>query len=164
MTRIGAFRATLALALTILPVTPVHAQFWQCVTFARSITPVDIRGNAKTWWGQAAGRYLRDALPSTGSVMAFKPSGAMPLGHVAVVREIVSAREVLLDHANWSRPGKVERGVRAVDVSAKGDWSAVRVFYAGAGGLGTRVNSLYGFISGAAQRAISLPKIQLASR
>ncbi|HTI30489.1 MAG TPA: CHAP domain-containing protein [Sphingomonas sp.] len=148
----------------MVPAAPAQAQFWQCVTFARAISAIDIRGNAKTWWAQAAGRYLRDALPSAGSVMAFKPSGAMPQGHVAVVRQVLSPREVLLDHANWSRPGKVERGVRAVDVSAKGDWSAVRVFYAGAGGLGTRVNSLYGFISTAAQRAISLPKVQLASR
>ncbi|CAM3032053.1 Peptidase C51 domain-containing protein [Sphingomonas antarctica] len=153
MTRFGAIRATMALALTILPVTPVHAQFWQCVTFARSISAIDLRGNAKTWWAQAAGRYLRDALPTAGSVMTFKPSGTMPQGHVAVVREVVSAREVLLDHANWSRPGRVERGVRAVDVSAKGDWSVVRVFYAGAGGLGTRVNALYGFIKTAAQSA-----------
>ncbi len=154
----------MALALTMVPVTPVHAQFWQCVTFARAISAIDIRGNAKTWWAQAAGRYLREKLPSAGSVMAFKPSGAMPQGHVAVVRKVVSEREVLLDHANWSRPGKVERSVRAVDVSPNGDWSAVRVFYSGAGGLGTRVNSLYGFISSAANRTISLPKIQLASR
>ncbi len=150
MTRFGAIRASLAFALTMVPVTPVHAQFWQCVTFARAISAIDLRGNAKTWWAQAAGHYLRDAMPSAGSVMAFKPTGSMPQGHVAVVREIISAREVLLDHANWSRPGLVERGVRAVDVSAKGDWSAVRVFYAGAGGLGTRVNALYGFIKSAA--------------
>ena len=154
MTRFGAIRATMALALTMLPVTPVHAQFWQCVTFARTISAIDIRGNAKTWWSQAAGRYLRDNAPSAGSVMAFKPSSVMPQGHVAVVRQVLSAREVLLDHANWSRPGRVERGVRAIDVSAKGDWSAVRVFYAGAGGLGTRVNALYGFISTAARAAL----------
>ena len=154
MTRFGAIRVSMALALTMLPVTPVHAQFWQCVTFARSISAIDLRGNAKTWWAQAAGRYLRDNLPQAGAVMAFKPSGTMPQGHVAVVRQVISAREVLLDHANWSRPGRVERGVRAVDVSAKGDWSAVRVFYAGAGGLGTRVNALYGFISNAARAAL----------
>jgi surface antigen len=164
MTRFGAIRAAMAITLAIIPATPVQAQFWQCVTFARAISAIDIRGNAKTWWAQAAGRYLRDAIPTAGSVMAFKPTGSMPQGHVAVVSKIISAREVLLDHANWSRPGQVERGVRAVDVSAKGDWSAVRVFYAGAGGLGTRVNSLYGFISTAANKAISLPKVQLASR
>jgi surface antigen len=164
MTRFGAIRAAMVFTLTMVPAAPAHAQFWQCVTFARSISSIDIRGNAKTWWAQATGRYLRAALPTAGSVMAFKPTGSMPQGHVAVVSKVISDREVLLDHANWSRPGKVERGVRAVDVSAKGDWSAVRVFYAGAGGLGTRVNALYGFISNAAQRAISLPKIQLASR
>ena len=75
---------------------------------------------------------------------------AMPLGHVAVVREILSDREILIDHANWSpingRRGQVERNVRAVDVSAAGDWSAVRIWYAPIGDLGLRANPAHGFI------------------
>lgn len=136
----------LALVFVSIPTTPVQATFWQCVTYAREATGVTIRGNAKTWWGQAAGRYERGSRPSEGAVMAFNASGAMPYGHVAVVSRLIGDREVLLDHANWSRPGKIERGVRAIDVSAAGDWSQVRVYYAPVGGLGTRVNRLAGFI------------------
>lgn len=151
----------LALVLTTIPTTPVHATFWQCVAYAREATGVAIRGNAKTWWGQAAGRYARGSRPSEGAVMAFNASGAMPYGHVAVVSRLVNDREVLLDHANWSRPGKIERGVRAVDVSAAGDWSQVRVYYAPIGGLGTRTNRLAGFIypNSAIAQASRLPTV-----
>jgi hypothetical protein len=56
----------------------------------------------------------------------------------------------LIDHANWSpingRRGQVERGVRAVDVSAAGDWSQVRIWYAPIRDLGLRANPAHGFI------------------
>ena len=136
----------MALVLTVLPVSAAQAQFWQCVAYARQATGVSIHGNAKTWWNQAAGRYDRGDRPVEGAVMAFAASGGMPLGHVAVVTKIVSDREVLLDHANWSRPGRIEHGVRAVDVSERGDWSTVRVYYAPIGGLGLRTNRVQGFI------------------
>lgn len=67
-------------------------------------------------------------------------------GHVATVAKVLNAREVLLDHANWSRPGMVERGVRAVDVSEKGDWSKVRVWHAASGDLGQTSYPVSGFI------------------
>jgi surface antigen len=70
----------------------------------------------------------------------------MPLGHVAMVSEVISEREVLLTHANWSRRGRVETNVRAIDVSAAGDWSEVRVWFGPLGGLGTSVNAAKGFI------------------
>ena len=37
-------------------------------------------------------------------------------------------------------------GVRAIDVSPSGDWSQVRVWFAGIGDLGIRANPTYGFI------------------
>ena len=40
----------------------------------------------------------------------------------------------------------VERGVMAVDVSAAGDWSEVRVWYAPTGSLGLRPSVAKGFI------------------
>lgn len=135
----------LALAAGLMP-APAAAQYWQCVTYARTITPVSIHGNAKTWWDQAEGRYERGHVPREGAVMAFKASRAMPLGHVAVVSKIVSDREVLLDHANWSRGGRVERGVRAIDVSDAGDWSMVKVWFGPIGDLGMRTNPVAGFI------------------
>ncbi len=131
---------------------PAQAMALQCVPFARQISGVDIFGNAKTWWYQAEGRYERGSEPKLGSVMTFKPTRAMPMGHVGMVSKIVSDREVLIDHANWStingRRGHIERNARVLDVSEKGDWSQVRVWYAPIKGLGTSTYPLYGFIYG----------------
>jgi surface antigen len=151
-----------ALALTLFTPTPAQAQYWQCVGYARQISGVEIRGNANTWWGQAEGRYARGKAPKTGAVMAFKSSGGMPLGHVAVVSRIVSDREILLDHANWSRGGKVERGVRAIDVSDAGDWSAVKVWFGPIGDLGKRVNPVAGFIYPEQSDEFAAPRVQMA--
>ncbi len=99
---------------------------WWCVPFARLVSGLDLRGNAKTWWAQAKGRYDRGQEPKVGAVMAFAASRAMPKGHVAVVSDVVSDREILVVQANWVR-GKVTLDDRVVDVSEKGDWSVVRV-------------------------------------
>lgn len=134
--------------------TPATAQFWQCAPYAREISGIQIRGNANTWWGQAAGRYDRGDRPTVGAVLSFKSTRRMRVGHVAMVSAVVSAREVLLTHANWSRRGGVERNVRAVDVSPAGDWSEVKVWYAPQGGLGTSAYPTNGFIySGHAPKA-----------
>jgi hypothetical protein len=127
-------------------VTPAQAQFYQCVAYAREATGITIRGNANTWWSQAERRYARGKAPKPGAILAFRAMHGMPMGHVAVVAKVVGDREVLLDHANWSRRGRVEHGVRAVDVSPDGDWSQVRVWYAGISDLGTRTNATFGFI------------------
>lgn len=132
--------------MTALGATPAQARYLQCVPFAREVSGIDIHGNANTWWGQAAGRYERGQRPEVGAVMTFKAIRSMPIGHVAMVSRIVSDREVLLTHANWSRRGGIERDVRAVDVSAAGDWSEVRVWFAGNGDLGTTRYPLAGFI------------------
>ena len=98
------------------------------------------------WWHQAEGRYERGQTPREGSVLAMPGSGKMRLGHVAMVSKVVGDREILLTHANWSRRGGIERDVRAIDVSDKGDWSRVRIWYAGNGDLGTSSSPAYGFI------------------
>jgi surface antigen len=139
-------RCALVTACTLMTVTPAQAQFWQCAPFARMISGIAIRGNANTWWAQAAGRYLRGSVPKVGSVLAFEATRRMRVGHVAMVSKIVSAREVLLTHANWSRRGGVERDVRAIDVSDAGDWSKVKVWFAPNGGLGTSSYPTKGFI------------------
>jgi surface antigen len=141
----------LAVAAAVMTALPATASgYLQCVPFARAESGVDLFGNAETWWGQAAGRYQRGDEPKVGAVMAMPGTPAMPLGHVAVVSKIVSDREILIDHANWSpiggRRGQVERGVRAVDVSAAGDWSQVRIWYAPIRDLGLRPNPVSGFI------------------
>ena len=141
-----ALMAACALTTSVIGAAPAAAKYLQCVPFAREVSGVEIRGNANTWWGQAAGRYERGSQPEVGAVMTFKAVRSMPVGHVAMVSRIVSDREVLLTHANWSRRGGIERNVRAIDVSAAGDWSEVRVWFAGVGDLGTTRYPLQGFI------------------
>ncbi len=114
-----------------------------CVPFARAVSGVDIRGNAKTWWAQAKGVYARGAEPKVGAVIAFAASRSMPKGHVGVVSQVISDREILVDHANWER-NRVSQDNLVVDVSAKGDWSAVKV--ANDNGTLGRVNPVNGFI------------------
>lgn len=114
-----------------------------CVPFARAISGVEIRGNAKTWWDQAKGRYHRSREPKVGAVMAFAASRAMPKGHVAVVSKVLDDRTVLVDQANWVR-NRITVDTLVVDVSPEGDWSQVRVAN-GKGSLG-RVNPVKGFI------------------
>ncbi|MEG8044346.1 CHAP domain-containing protein [Sphingomonas sp. LR59] len=162
-----AARFALLVSCGLMTATPAAAQFWQCVTFARSVSGIEIRGNANTWWGQAEGRYERGHTPKAGSVLAFSPTSRMRVGHVAMVSKVVSDREVLLTHANWSRPGAIETNVRAVDVSAAGDWSMVKVWYGPQGDLGTSAYPTKGFIySGHAPAGDTLdaqPSYQLAS-
>jgi len=116
---------------------------WWCVPFARMVSGLDIRGNAKTWWASAEGRYPRGKEPKVGAVMSFAASRAMPLGHVAVVSKVVSDREILIDQANWVR-WRVTQDDRVIDVSEKGDWSKVRV--ENSAGSPGRVNPVNGFI------------------
>jgi len=161
------FVAVAAALMSLTIAAPkAEAKFWQCAPFARMISGIDIRGNALTWWNQAAGKYARGAAPKKGAVMSFAATGRMRYGHVAMVSKVVNEREVLLTHANWSRRGGVETNVKAVDVSAKGDWSRVKVWYASNGGLGTSAYPVNGFIyaNGAPQDDdVALPKVTMAA-
>ncbi|MBC2665976.1 CHAP domain-containing protein [Novosphingobium flavum] len=134
-------------ALLMMVAMPSAAQArLQCVAFARSNSEIQLTGNARDWWGNAEGAYARGETPRPGAVLAFRATRAMPMGHVAVVSKVVDERHVLLNHANWSRPGMVERGVMAVDVSEAGDWSEVRVWYGPTKSLGMRNSPAFGFI------------------
>lgn len=143
-----AARFALVAACALMTAIPAQAKsgLLQCAVYARQVSAVKIHGNAWTWWGQAAGRYERGETPKVGAVMSFKKTAHNPFGHVAMVSGIVNDREVLLTHANWSRPGGIERNVRAVDVSPAGDWSQVRVWYAPVGDLGGTIYPVNGFI------------------
>ncbi|QCI94596.1 CHAP domain-containing protein [Novosphingobium sp. EMRT-2] len=140
-----AYASILALLALIATAVPAQARL-QCVTYARSVSDVQLFGNARTWWDQAAGTYARGHRPRAGAVLAFRATGAMPMGHVVVVSKVLDSRRVLLNHANWSRPGMVEREALAVDVSEAGDWSKVRVWYAPTHSLGLREAPAFGFI------------------
>ena len=134
-------------ALVAAPSVQADAPYWQCVTFARMFSGINIYGDALTWWGQAQGKYATGERPQTGSVLAFRPSGRMNRGHVAVVSEIVTDRVIRVTHANWGGSrGQVEENVTVVDVSADGDWTAVKVWYNPINDLGTSVYPTYGFI------------------
>jgi len=145
---VARFALVVACCLTTvaMPAAAKKSGFLQCVPYARQISGVSIHGNAWTWWAQAEGRYQRGNTPKIGAVMSFQRTARMPLGHVATVSAVLSDREVLLTHANWSRPGGIERNVRAVDVSEAGDWSRVKVWYAPSQDLGTSVYPVNGFI------------------
>ena len=154
MNRIISQLGVMLLAVLFSAPTMVQARSTlQCVPFARQVSGIDIRGNAKTWWSQAEGRYDRGQAPREGAVLAMPGSGRMRLGHVAMVSKIVNDREILLTHANWSHRGGIERDVRAIDVSDKGDWSRVRIWYAGNGDLGTSSYPVSGFIYPGSARA-----------
>ncbi|WP_298398846.1 CHAP domain-containing protein [Sphingobium sp.] len=157
------FFAASVLALSALIAVPATAGTLQCAPFAREVSGIDIHGNANTWWGQAEGRYDRGHEPRVGAVLAFAASRSMPVGHVAMVSKVVSDREVLLTHANWSYRGGIERNVRAIDVSPNNDWTDVRVWYGPIGNLGLRSNAARGFIYADAPKAIDQAPVRIAS-
>ncbi len=120
-----------------------------CVPFARAASGIELKGNAANWWDAASGIYARGEKPEPGSVMNFRATGHMRLGHVAVVTAVLNSRMVEIDHANWSGPGVgsggVSRGIPVIDVSEANDWSAVRVGLGHSGDFGS-VYPTYGFI------------------
>jgi surface antigen len=154
---VAVFAAALAFSGLAAPVQA--AESWQCVTFARFFSGVKIFGDAWTWWEQATGKYAKGFSPDAGAVLVFKPVSSMKQGHVAVVSQVLTDRIIQVTHANWSpiggRRGQVEKDVTVVDVSAKGDWSEVKVWYDPSGDLGRTVYPTYGFIYKAAQVAQS---------
>ena len=148
----------LALCMALALAAPAAAAPWQCVTFARAFSGVELFGNAATWWHAAVGRYQQGFVPRVGGVLVFKPFAHMRVGHVATVSEVVSPREIKVTHANWSpidgHRGQVERDVTVVDTSPAGDWSRVRVWYAPVGDLGRTDYPVYGFIYGHAAAVV----------
>ncbi|SPJ27374.1 CHAP domain-containing protein [Falsiruegeria mediterranea] len=97
-----------------------------CVPYARNLSGIQIRGNAKDWWGKARSTYERGSEPVVGSVMSFRSTRGMPLGHVAVVAGVISDREIIVNHANWNR-NQVSLKMGVKDVSKNNDWTLVRV-------------------------------------
>jgi surface antigen len=125
------------------PSTPSY----NCVQYVRMVSPVQLSGDAWKWWDSAAGKYQRGAEPQPDSIMVFGKTGGMQRGHVAVVREVVGDREMIIDHANWGNArGRVAQGVRVIDVSAKGDWSRVRVWHTASDVMGNKVYPIRGFV------------------
>jgi surface antigen len=139
------------LALTFTTTTAAQAQdYWQCAYFARLFSGIQIFGDAWTWWNKANGHYAKGSTPQSGAVLVFRPQGSMKLGHVSVVSQVLTDRVIQVTHANWSRiggtRGQIEKNVTVVDVSPRGDWSQVKVWYDGLRDLGSTTYSTYGFV------------------
>ena len=118
----------------------------QCVPFARTESGVEIYGNANTWWRQARGLYETSSAPEEGGVLVLRGYNTANRGHVAVVREIVSSRLIIVDHANWLNAGEITRNVPIRDVSPNGDWSQVQVWHVPGRHWGARTYQVQGFI------------------
>jgi surface antigen len=121
-----------------------------CALYVRAETGVALYGAAAGWWDQAEGWYGRGHLPAVGSILVFKRTAHMRSGHVALVARVVSAREILVDHANWHR-GIVSRGMSVIDTSRDQDWTQVAVIDLPSGKHG-RSNPTFGFVYPGADR------------
>ena len=118
----------------------------ECVTYARQLTGIQISGDAWTWWQGAANRYGRSNKPGPMSVLVLRRTSYLSGGHVAVVRAVVSAREIRVDHANWDdrrTRGRVYENMSVIDVSKHNDWTAVQFWNGTSYG---RTYAAYGFI------------------
>jgi len=118
----------------------------ECVPYARDHSGISIRGDAYTWWDQAAGRYARAEAPSAGAVLVIDHYAGPRRAHLAVVRSVVSDREIRVDHANWLDDGNIYLDDPVIDVSAANNWSEVRVFNLQTDDWGGHVYDVRGFI------------------
>jgi surface antigen len=121
----------------------------QCAIYARSVSTIKLYGNADSWWQEAAGHYSRGNKPVIGSVLVLKKTHRMHAGHVAVVKNILSARKINVTHSNWgdSRSSRhiIYDSMLVEDVSAANDWSQVRFWNDAKGVMGFPYQA-YGFI------------------
>ena len=118
----------------------------ECVPYARQVSGIQIYGDAHTWWDQAAGRYDREPLPRSGSVMVLYGYAGPKRAHLATVTRIVSKREIRVDHANWLNDGNIYLNSPVIDVSPANDWSMVRVYNNRDNHLGVNNYNVRGFI------------------
>jgi hypothetical protein len=117
-----------------------------CVPFARDHSGVDIHGDAYTWWEKADGHYRKSTAPSDGAVMVLVGYAGPNHAHVAVVRRIVSAREIRIDHANWLNNGAIFLDDPVADISPNNDWSQVLVWNVQTHAWGVHTYNVQGFI------------------
>jgi hypothetical protein len=125
--------------------TPLRRLF--CVEYARMRSGLEVFGDAKTWWARAKNLYARVSHPVEEAVMVFAGSKRLKRGHVAVVTHIVNPREIIVDQANWQNKGEIDHATPVLDVSAKNDWSQVRVWDIPSASFGGRVYRISGFIA-----------------
>ena len=131
----------------------------QCVPYARFVSGIGLRGDAWTWWDQAAGIFARGNHPEPGAVLSFPAIERMPLGHIAVVHQVLSRRKILIDHANWPNAivlhGAISHDILVEDMSPANDWTEVRVQFGEGGPMGS-VYPVNGFIYGWSETGVRL--------
>jgi len=125
--------------------TPLHRLF--CVEYARMRSGLAVFGDAKHWWDRARNLYGRMSHPVEKAVMVFTSSKRLKRGHVAVVASIISARQIIVDQANWENKGEIDHATPVLDVSPANDWSLVRVWDIRSGSFGRHVYAISGFIT-----------------
>ncbi len=118
----------------------------QCVPYARAHSGIQIYGDAYTWWQKAAGHFARANEPRPGAVLVLSGYAGPDHAHLAVVHDIVSAREIRVDHANWLNDGAIYTNDPVVDVSENNDWSLVKVWNIRTAAWGTKNYNVQGFI------------------
>jgi hypothetical protein len=118
----------------------------ECVPFARTMSGIQIWGDAVTWWRQAAGKYQRSTRPAAGSVIVLRGYLDESRGHVSYVKAVLSERMIRVDHANWLNGGEISLDVPVIDVSPNNDWSEVRIWHVPGMHWGGRVYQAEGFI------------------
>jgi len=133
--------------------TPLHRLF--CVEYARARSGLAVFGDAKHWWERARNLYARVSHPVEEAVMVFSGSKRLRRGHVAVVTDIVSPREIIVDQANWQNHGEIDHATPVLDVSKGNDWSLVRVWDIPSGSFGAHTYPVSGFIAKELTRAAS---------
>jgi surface antigen len=139
-------------------------QFAQCAPYARDHSAVKIFGDASIWWDKASGHFTRGKLPEQGSVLVLTNYAGPDKAHVAVVRRLVSSREIRVDHANWLNDGSIFVNDPVVDVSTANDWSAVKVWNIKNGSWGVRIYTVRGFIGPGAAPLGRLARADVKSR
>ena len=93
-----------------------------------------------------AGHYERSRQPEQGAILVMRGWRTDRHGHVAVVKEILDDRTIVIDHANWLNDGKIYVNAPVRDESPNNDWSKVRVWYTPGEQWGHRVYLAKGFI------------------
>ena len=136
-----------SVAVAELPTPSVEMPFKKlfCAEYARARSGLAMFGDAKYWWARAKTLYSRAKTPVENAVLVFKVTSRLKLGHVAVVTRVVSNREIRVDQANWQNHGEIDHSTPVMDVSARNDWSQVRVWDMKSSQFG-RVYPVSGFI------------------
>ena len=120
----------------------------QCVHYARKVSGFPIYGDAYTWWYQTPAEK-RSSVPQKGAVLVLSKTKKLTRGHLAVVKDIISPRRILVTHSNWGYDHDTRRIIYETmlveDISAINNWSRLRFWNKEINSFGLPYEA-YGFI------------------